>query len=180
MVQTDSSASAVYEARQEWSQWVIQLALSPQESLLMPNHAEEPSPSQLQPDLSKPILNAEKHVRRAMRWCYSVLTFTVGMLGGASAFLYFIGDSLNSWAKTGLSASLSLLCATLIREFSHSLKRSREVEDLIVALGICAACGNSPEIQRILKKMAESLSNGNQAKRPWLRRVTSKDKYQTQ
>jgi hypothetical protein len=140
----------------------------------MSSHAEEQS-AQALPDLSKPILDAEKHVRRAMRWCYSVLTFAVLMLSGASAFLYFAGDSLNSGVKTGLSASLSLLCATLIREFSVSLKRSREVEDLIVALGICAACGTTPDIQKILKKMAESLSNGNQAKRPWFRKVPTKD-----
>jgi len=139
----------------------------------MSNRTEgEPPKAQL--DFSKPFLDAEKYIRRATRWCYSIFFFTVLILGGASTFLYFFGDSINSWVKTGLSASLSLLLGTLIREFSLSLKRSREIENLILVLGLCVATyGSNSELpQVIMQELIESLSGRNQPGRPWLKKIT--------
>jgi len=139
----------------------------------MSNRAEGQLPK-AQLDFSKPVSDAEKYVRRATRWCYSIFFFTVLIFGGASTFLYFLGDVLNSWVKTGLSASLSLLLGTLIREFSLSLKRSREIENLILVLGLCVATygGNAELPQVIMQELIESLSNRNQQSRPWLKKIT--------
>jgi hypothetical protein len=139
----------------------------------MSNRAEGQPPN-AQLDFSKPFSDAEKYVKRATRWCYSIFFFTVLIFSGASTFLYFLGDSINPWVKTGLSASLSLLLGTLIREFSLSLKRSREVENLILVLGLCVATyGNNAELpQIIMQELIESLSSRNQPSRPWLKKIT--------
>jgi len=132
--------------------------------------------SKIYPDFSKSIQDAKAHVRSAKRWCYGVLTYIVLILGGASMAFYLLGDALGSWVKTGLSASLSLLFASLIREFSTSLKRSREVEDQVIVLGIYAACGDHSEAEKILKglKIREKFPNGSESKRPWFRKVKVK------